>query len=208
MSIENNEKCTYISTQFIFSASDVKSSASVKAGQSYCRIPINNIQGLLLPPGLSTFLSNNILYFSNDTESIKTLRLGFTIINFTKAVGNGSIFCGGCFKLSGVMRLLIIYDDSSWQEFINSNTDAYVCDTGRCDQVFNTCTEFGSTPITNGRLKPIVLQPYGMNGYAVGFGVDFYCVSWSNLEGCTTGIDFYNNVDNKASFTVTFLTFE
>jgi hypothetical protein len=215
MSIENNEKCTYISTQLIFSASNVKSSESVKEGQSYCRIPMNNIQGLLLPPGLSTFLDNNILYFSNDTESIKTLRLGFNIVNSTKAVGRSQfLVCGSCFKLSGVMRLLTIYADaSSWQEFINSDTDAYECNNGQCDDVLSasTCTDINTSKITNGKLKPIVLQPNTVYPYAVGFGVDFYCQSLSNFGChlcCVGGIDFTNNFDNRSKFTVIFLTFE
>ena len=71
MSIEN---CTYIIPKLIFSAADA-SANNVDRNKSYCTITMNTMRGILLPKGLSTVNYNNILYFINDTDSIKTLRL-------------------------------------------------------------------------------------------------------------------------------------
>jgi hypothetical protein len=206
MTIENNENCTYISTQLIFSDSNVMSTESVRVGQSYCNILMNNIQGCLLPPGLSTFVSNNILYFKNETQSIKNLRLGFNIVNSTVAIGKSGGFVGSCFTLTGKMRLLITYyNNSTWYEFVDSNSVFYKCDNGNCGSI--TCPDFETPIITNDKLKPISLQPNGVPGYAVGFKVDFYCENWTGGFGFG-GIDFKNNLNNKSKFTVTFLSFE
>jgi len=210
MTIENNENCTYIFPQLFFSGSNVKSTESVREGQSYCNILMNNIQGFLLPPGLSTFVSNNILYFKNETQSIKNLRLGFNIVNSTKALGKSGFTNGSCFTLTGKMRLLITYyNNSTWYEFVDSNSVFYKCDNGNCDVVLpaSTCPDFKTPIITNDKLKPISLQPNGVHGDAVGFGVDFYCENWTGGFGFG-GIDFYSNINNNSKFTVTFLSFE
>ena len=174
MTIENNGICAYINPQLIFSASDVKA-VNVDKNKSYC-----NIQGIILPPGLSTFVSNNILYFKNETQSIKNLRLGFNIVNSTKALGKSGLTYGSCFTLTGKMRLLITYyNNSTWYEFVDSDSVVYKCDNGNCDFVLptSTCPAFETPIITNDTLKPISLQPND----AVGFGVDFYCDNWTGV---------------------------
>jgi len=167
MSIGN---CTYIIPKLIFSAADVESSESVRSGQSYCNITMNTMQGILLPKGLSTFVSNNILYFKNDTTSIKTLRLGFNIQNSILAQGTSIwAICGSCFTLTGVMRLKThIFGSGFFREFLQSDTVNFVGDNGSCSSVGTPDLNVYKTAyINNDGFKPIVLNPNESVGFCV-----------------------------------------
>jgi hypothetical protein len=203
MSIENNEKCTYIIPKLIFSAADAYAS-NVDRTKSYCTITMNTMQGILLPEGLLTDNSNNILYFINDTDSIKTLRLGFNISNNTKAVGKRGFPAGSCFKLTGKMRLNAYYNLSTTKsDFRASDSVTYLCAGTDCPNSSPSCEVFKTVYINNDPLVPIILQPRR----SVGFGVDFFCEDWGGGIGFG-GINFYNNVGYLSSFNVSFLTFE
>jgi hypothetical protein len=204
MSIENNEKCTYIIPTLSFSLSDAYA-INVAKNNSYCNITMYDMQGILLPKGLSTFKSNNILYFKNDTDSIKTLRLGFNISNNTKAVGKRGFPAGSCFRLTGQMRLNAYYNynGSTTINVFKTSPVTYICAGTDCPNSSPSCEVFKTVYINNDPLVPIILQPRN----SVGFSVDFYCDDWGGGVGFG-GIDFYNNVGYLSSFNVSFLTFE